>query len=237
MAKTLTEQTRLWGATATDPSQFGDGAPVHSHVIYDIPKMLNNLQGPCEPGYQFGFDVSAVGNGAPIPRCRVSRTSTNGSAEGVSLLAQMPVHVRPDASRMYWSAGIYRSAASGESTITTNVRDVTAYLAAGPCVFLLDPVASNPTPSESTRLFDPSYISGPYSSNAVDAVATSDSGTSLYTKVLGQFFTDFAPRGLNNINDRNGDAWAFLILTADFNTMAVGEQFRLAELAIWFDYL
>jgi len=236
MAKTLTEQPRLWGQSSLDPVQFGDGAPVHSAILYDLVRMANNMQTYCSPHMGFASDICpGIGHGTTnnLARCMIARTASNGSAAGTGLLLQVPILVPVDAVRLNWSLGIYRHNAA-ETAYAVNVGDITMYLAAGPCIALTDPVASNPTPAEATRLFDPSSISGPYTSNVYDINLTD--ATTQY-KIASNFtWTDFAPRGLNNLADRNGDAQAILIATAEFDSMAVGETINAAELAWWFGY-
>lgn len=58
MAKVLTEQPRRLSATGSDPRQFGDGAPLHSHIPFDLMRWMNNARSYRDPALQFLHDIS-----------------------------------------------------------------------------------------------------------------------------------------------------------------------------------
>jgi hypothetical protein len=155
------------------------------------------------------------------------------------MLGQAPIYVPLDATRLRWSLGIYRVPAfSVEGTaLEVNVNTVTMYLSSEPCRYLLDQVPGVVTAeNEVCRGFHESYLTGAWTSNAIAAGATSNGPGTVYTKVRSDTWTDFAPRGVTNINDRTGDPTAYLIVTATFSGGVTGEQIRAGELCLWFDY-
>jgi hypothetical protein len=240
MAKVLTEQPRLWGAAAEDPRQVGDGAPLHSAEAFDLARALNNRMTYGEPSFQFLHDISmpAAGDTTSLRRIRWRQKSVLG--DGTCMLGQAPIYVPIDATRLRWSLGIYRDPADGFDPVPVNlnVNTITIYLCSEPVRELTDPSPGIITfDNENCRTFSPIFLAGAWTSNAVAAGATANgSGESMYTRIRSNTWTNFAPRGVNNINDRTGDPWAYVIVTADFTAGQPNESIRGAELSIWFEY-
>ncbi|MCM3878492.1 MAG: hypothetical protein ND807_00140, partial [Vicinamibacterales bacterium] len=160
-----------------------------------------------------------------------------GGGDGTCFLGQAPILVPIDAVRLCWSLGFYRGVSGVEAAIDINVTNIVMYLASAPVMHLADVTTPSPN-KENGRLFLPSFISGPYSSNTVVAVGGS-AGTPIpycYTKVQSETWTNFAPRGLQNINARNTEPNAFLIVTADITNGITGNTVRLGELSVWGQY-
>ena len=238
MARTLTEQMRV-PRTSDSPARWsGDGAPMHSAIPFDLVRWLNNAQSYREPTYQFMHDASqnagVAGTNSP-PRTQY-RVAAAGGGDGQVMLMQAPILVPVDAVRLCWSLGIYRSHVPAEGTLDINVTNIIMYLASGPCTYLAD--VTTPSPNrEDGRLFLPSFITGPYSSNTVAATgASANTPNPCFTEIQSETWTDFAPRGLNNINDRNTNPWAILIVTAQITSGVTDEIVRAAELSIWGQY-
>lgn len=236
MAVTLNEQSRIFAPAATDPKQFGDGAPMLSRVPFDMVRMLNNLQTYCEPSFGFVFDISwrPEGSGSNISRICHTRPTASYYDSGMALLGQVPILVPPKAKHLHYSLGFYRFISGFESTIAVRVTTTRLYLASRPVTRLLDPVGVV-APVESGRMFSPTYIGGPYTTDANSLLPAGATDTSTpYAISAGNTWLDFATT--DNINDPLTNPWAFLIVAVDFNNMAVGETIQGAELSWWFDY-
>ncbi len=251
MAKTLTEQYRRWTSTGTDPRQFGDGAPMHSSIPFDMIRGLNNLQAICEPSFGFAYDQCGVINNIPggssyaggdgLPSCTFTMTDDSWGNDGTALLCQLPILVPIQASALAWSFAFYRRPRAGVDlpAVDVNVTNIKMYLASEPCGLLHDPIIPNPAPVESGRLFHPSYIRGQFSSldiGSIGATSGGPGGAAQYTSWMSELWTNFAPAGLNNINDRARNPWAYLLVSVDFNTMSEGESITAAELSWWAKY-
>ena len=243
VAKVLTEQPSLPAATAADPRQFGDGAPLHSAEAFDLARTLNNMATYREPSFQFAHDVSLqiLTTGGTDARNRIIyRVKGVGGGDGQCMLGQLPIYVPVDAVRLRWSLGIYRDPASSvEGTaVHIDVDSITMYLSSEPCRNLDPPGGvADPVNDENMRRWPgESALTGPYTKNVVNASANSDGPNTVYTRVRSDTWTDFAPRGTDNINDRTGDPTAYLIAVATFSNGVTNEQIRGAELSVWFEY-
>ncbi len=243
MAKVLTEQPSLPAATAADPRQFGDGAPMHSAEAFDAARTLNNMATYREPSLQFAHDVSLPVNGDAInSRNRIIYRVKSGvsGGDGQCMLGQLPIYVPVDAVRLRWSLGIYRDPASSvEGTaVHIDVDSITMYLCSEPCRHLDPPGGvADPINDENVREWPgESALTGPWTKDHVIASATSDGPNTVYTRVRSSTWTDFAPRGTNNINDRTDNPTAYLIAVATFSNGVTNEQIRGAELSVWFEY-
>lgn len=239
MAKVLTEQPRRFSPTSLDPRQFGDGAALHSASGFDLTRWINNLRSYREPHLQFVYDASIPGGSGAGEGSRIRFRIKGVVGDGACMLGQVPILVPQGATKLRWSLGIWRHPAGIESgSINLNVNTVTMYLSASPLRKLYDPQpllidADN----ECCRMFYEPDLAGPWTKNTVAAGATSNgSGEAIYTRVRSDTWTDFSPKSVQNLNDRTGDAWAYLIATCAFSAGSSLEQIRGAELSVWFEY-
>lgn len=231
MAKILTEQFNCFPPRATDTVLFGDAAPLESRMPLDLVRGLNNAQTYCEPSFGFAFDISWNPVGVGGGQCQYQRPTSAYAASGTALLGQVPILVPTQAWKLCYSLGVYRFPAIPETPIQVNVTKMTLYLASKPVTALLTPGAV-PIPVQGGRTFQPSYISGPYSST-FETMSLVDSSTQ-YEYHDGSTWTDFLTP--YNINDRLIDPWAILIATVDFDTMDVNEKIQAGEFSWWFEY-
>ncbi len=239
MAKVLTEQPRRFSPTSLDPRQFGDGGPLHSATGFDLTRWVNNLRSYREPAFQFLHDISIPGTGTPGYASRIRWRQKGAVGDGTCMLGQVPILVPQGATKLRWSLGIWRHPIGLETgSVSINVNTVTMYLCSDPVRKLDDP---QPTlidaDNECCRMFYEGHLTGAWTSNAVAAGATSNgTGDPVYTRVRSDTWTDFSPKGVQNLNDRTGDAWAYLIVTCAFSAGLPFESIRGAELSVWFEY-
>jgi hypothetical protein len=241
MAKVLTEQPRRFSPLTSDPRQFGDGAPLHSAAAFDLVRWVNNLRSYREPYMQFLHDISIPGYGiSPGYLTRIRFRIKGVVGDGACMLGQSPILVPAGATKLRWSLGLWRHPAAfiEGGSISLNVNTVTMYLSASPLRKLYDP---QPTlidaDNECCRMFSEPDLTGPWTKNTVAAGATSNgTGDPIYTRVRSSDWTDFSPKSVQNLNDRTGDAWAFLIVTCAFTAGLTNESIRGAELSVWFEY-
>ena len=247
MAKVLTEQPRYLSSSFYDPQEFGDGAPLHSAIAFDASRWLNNMQTFREPSFQFLHDISIRVVGGLDSRERIRYQVRNVGVDGFlgdgfCMLGQAPIYVPVDATRLRWSLGLYRDPAfSVEGTeVEIDVNNVTMYLSSEPCRQLSDiPVGLEHAEDEIHRRSSvATSLTGAWTSNTVLAGAggSSNGPNTVYTKVRSNTWTDFAPRGVANINDRTGDPWAYIIVEVAFANGVENEIIRGAELSLWFEY-
>lgn len=238
MAKTLTEQPRRFSPTALDDRQFGDGAPLHSAIPFDLVRWINNLRSYRDPALQVLHDIAYPLASPANWRTRFKIKGVGGS--GTCMLLQAPIYVPVGATKMRWSLGIYRHPAAGPDPppVSMDVDSITMYLCSEPCRTLRDllPLTID-TDNECCRYFDEADLTGAWTSNTVLAGANDDgAGDPVYDVITSDTWTDFAPSNVNNIRDRTETPWSNLICTAAFTAADAQESVRAAELSVWFEY-
>jgi hypothetical protein len=225
---------------AEDPRQFGDGAPLHSAIPFDLTRMLNNGQTFREPSFQFLHDISLLRDDDSNAKQRIRWHQKTVVGDGECMLGQAPIYVPVDATRLRWSLGIYRTPASGPDPVPVNinVNTVTMYLCSDPCRVLTSVApGTEDADDECQRFFYEPWLTGAWTKNVVSAGATANGfGDPMFTRVRSSTWTNFAPRGVLNINDRLGDPYAYLIVTCAFSAGLPNESIRGAELSVWFEY-
>jgi hypothetical protein len=234
MAKVLNEQMRAPGQFDSPPVWGGNGAPLHSAMLFDRVRNLNNMQTLREPGFIFFHDMCQPVGVDGVARSGTQYVVAAGGTAGQCLLAQVPVPLPIDANRLIWTAGISRSHFPTEDAIVVNVDNVVLYLTTQPVTYLLEP---SPPNVEQSRLFGENYIKGAFTKNVAAATGGDfNIPNPNYTLVTSETWSDFAPRGKGNINDRDRDPWAYLLVTAEFSDGIAGEAIRLAEFSMWGGY-
>jgi hypothetical protein len=139
MAFVFSEQTRLWQADPGGTDTWTDnGPPLHSALLHDAPRVLNNLASYCEPCFQFVASASINGVGAIVvqPQWWLQDT-VNQPTTGYAFLGCFPVLLPIGAKRLCFTLGIQTDnitppPGSVESAPSVTLTGVRLYLSASP---------------------------------------------------------------------------------------------------------
>lgn len=249
MAKVLTEQVRPWPekiGVGIDPIA-DDSAALHSLLLHDFPRALNNLQTYSEPSFQFGFSSSHnLGYaGKHNPWWVRADSSIPGGSQKV-FLAQMPIVVPWEAKRLFWTADLERGNLDSEVLMTIAPVNIWLYLCSNP--FTKPGLGYPPIGATGAAHSHESIVS------FVDSDIPKLTGDAPRTQFTShQFSTGSFGTGTHKLIDDTTIGWenfygrgwvtltgdvpmSNLIIAADFNTAAVHDFIMLREFSIWGDY-
>lgn len=248
MAKILNEQVRPWPekiGAGIDPIA-DDSAALHSMLLYDFPRALNNLQTKCEPCFQFAFSSSHNLGYTGKHNPWWVRSDSSFPANAKVFLAQMPLVVPWEAKRLLWTADIERGNLDGEVFMTIGPVNIWLYLSANPfnrpgTIYPALGVTGGAHNHESIVSFtddDLKNLTGDVPSNQFTshqfAMGSFGTGTHKLVDDTTIGWTDFMGRGWVTLT---GDVpMTNLIIAADFNGAAVHDYIMLREFSIWGDY-
>jgi hypothetical protein len=243
MTKTLNEQVRLPppAPAGTDPIA-DDGAPYHSSLLLDMPRALNNLGTYCEPSFQFAFS-SAQNMPAGTPSTWWTRAITAIPAAGQAFIAQLPIIVPDQATRLLWTLNLDRGNFNlFEGAPSIQVSAITLYLSPNP-LNQLDPATSSIYPalsSERVGNFFDSNMPAKFAKHslAVSFTSTASIPTRDFADDTATGWTDFAkdPTVYMVSQSMVGAPVAWLIVAASYNSAAQFDYIRAKEFSIWGQY-
>jgi len=216
-----------------------------------IPRALNNLATYCEPSYQFamgagGFPGGSISGGiADAPMTWWIATGTIPTISGTAFLAQMPIIIPHQATRLCWTAGIERGLGPGsiEANVNVDVGLVQLWLSPTPLRRLLTGQTAT-YPANSSELvgnMDASCMPSKYASRTLSVGFTGNgTGGTVYDLAddTAVGWRDFAsdPSVYGSSVALTGAPIGWLILSVNYSTAHANDFIRVRDFSIWGQY-
>ncbi len=221
MSVTLTEQAHLFDTTGTTLITNGD--PLHSRVMKDFPRMLNNLWAYVDTAVGYCLDPSGS---ALVPL-------DSSSAVVETYVGQCQTVIPQGSVRLVFTAGL---TATATALHHTTVSAVNVYLSATPYLGASSPRGGGDALVTTTTAvaFDVTNLSADYTSCGISRTVVATATTSSYS--LLDTTTGVTP--INCIRNSNGTQLAYLVITltgkGDGNGGTYNNYANFKDLTWWF---